>query len=57
MVEATFLQPMAGSSSVRLLAGYLHNTVAKKPNSADHIHFLMYCETSALAEVAFSEPF
>ena len=56
MVEAKFLQPMAGSSSVRLLTGHLHNTVAKKANSADYIHVLMYCETSALAEVAFSEP-
>ena len=39
MMEAKFLQPIAGSSSVRLLAGHLHNTVAKKPNSADYIHF------------------
>ena len=39
MVEAKFLQPMAGNSSVRLIAGHLHNTVAKKPNSADYIHF------------------
>ena len=38
MVEAKWLQPMAGSSSVRLLAGHLHNTVAKKTNSADYIH-------------------
>ena len=39
MVEAKFLQPMAGSSSVRLIAGHLHKTVAQKPNSADYIHF------------------
>ena len=51
MVEAKFLPPMAGSSSVRLIAGHLHKTVAKKPNSADYKHVLMYCETSALAEV------
>ena len=41
MVQVNWLQPIAGSDNVRVIAGHLHNVIAKKTNSDDYNHFLI----------------